>query len=362
VKKVRSDNLDKYVYGKQNLNWALLHSNKCSITLDLKSEDGKRLLTELIKISDVMIENFSPGTIERLGFSYEKIKQINPRCIFCQIKGYLPANPFYKYGAMDATVQATSGLASQTGLEGSPPVISNVALADVPSGDYAMTGIITALFQRERTGRGQHVEIYRQEVALSYSRLSFANTTYKRGVPMQFKGANGPKNLFRCKPRYEGDKNNYVFIAVRDTPGQRMWRDFYDIMGRMDLFDDPRYATGPTRSRNKELEEEITKRTIQHDKLDIMKWLSERGVTAGAVLSMENIANLSDMFDSGFLRKYNHPRLGEIVLPTMAIRLSDSPVDIEHSPDLGEHNEEVYKGLLGLADEELEDLRARKVI
>ncbi len=358
----RNDNMEKYVYGKQSLKWALLHSNKRSITLDLKAEDGKKLLTELLKVSDVMIENFGPGTIERLGFSWERIHEINPRCIFCQIKGYHKASPFSKFGAMDGTVQATSGLASQTGLLDSPPVISNVALADVPSGDYALTGIITALFQRERTGKGQHVEVNMQEVVLSYSRLSFANGTPKRGTPMQFIGANGPKNLFRCKPRYEGDENNYVFLAVRDTPGQKMWRDFCELMGRMDLFDDPRYATGPVRSQNKELEAEITKWTSQHDKVDIMIWLSERHITSGATLTMEEIAQSPDMFESGFLRKYNHPRLGEVVLPAMAIRLSDSPVDIEHSPDLGEHNEEVYKGILGLTDEQIEEYRSRKVI
>lgn len=358
----RNDNLEKYVYGKQSLKWALLHSNKRSVTLDLKTEDGKKLLAELIKVSDVMIENFGPGTIERLGFSYEKVQEINPRCIFCQIKGYHKTSPFANYGAMDAIVQASAGLAAQTGLKGSPPVISNVALADVPSGDYALTGILAALFQRERTGKGQRVEINMQEVVLSYSRLSLSNTSQKRGVPMQFVGANGPKNLFRCKPRYEGDENNYCFIAIRDTPGQKMWRSFCEVMDRMDMFEDPRYATGPVRNQNAQLEEEVTKWTSQHDKLEVMTLLSERKITAGATFSVEEISQMPDMLESGFFRKYNHPRLGEIVLPTMAIRLSDSPIDIEHSPDLGEHNDEVYKGILGLTDDEMEAYKANHVI
>ena len=360
----RNDNLKKYPDGKipQSYKWALLHSNKKSVTLDLKLEEGKKLLEEFIKKCDVMIENFGPGTIECLGFPWERIHEINPRIIFCQIKGYGKFSPFAKFGGMDALIQASGGLAAQTGLKDSPPVISNVALADIPSGDYALAGILAALYQREHSGRGQRVEINMQEVVMSISRLSLSNTSQRRGVPMQFIGANGPKNLFRCKPRYENDENNYCFIAIRDTPGQKMWKTFCGIMERPDLAEDERYATGPQRSGNQELEEEVTKWTIQHDKLDVMKVLCEHGINAGATLSIEELAQMPDMKESGFLRDYDHPKLGKIVLPTMAIRLSDSKIDIEPSPDLGEQTEEIYKEVLGLTDEQIADLKARKVI
>ena len=360
----RNDNMKKYPDGKipQSYKWALLHSNKKSVTLDLKQDEGKKLLEELIKKCDVMIENFGPGTIDRLGFPWEHIHEVNPRIIFCQIKGYHKCSPFAKFGAMDAIVQASAGLAAQTGLKDSPPVISNVALADVPSGDYALAGILAALYQREHTGRGQRVEINMQEVVLSYSRLSLSNTTQRRGVPMQFVGKNGPKKLFRCKPRYEDDENNYCFIAVRDTPGQKMWRNLCEAMDKMELFEDPRYATGEVRNMNVELENIVESWTMQHDKLEVMTELSNRGITAGATFSVEEIAAMPDMRESGFFREYDHPVLGKIVLPTMAIRLSDSQIDIEHSPDLGEHTDEVYKDLLGLTEEQLADYHARRVI
>lgn len=360
----RNDN-HRYVYGEQNLKWAICHSNKKSITLNLKSDEGKKLLARLVEKADVLVENYAPGTIERLGFDYEKIQKINPRCIFCQIKGYSDASPYRNFPAMDGPVQATAALASQTGLAGSPPVISSVALADAPAGDYALIGILAALYQREQTGRGQHVRINMQEVVLAYSRASFTDQVNppRRGDMMTFSGKQAPRNMYPCKPRFEGDENNYVFLMVRDTPGQKMWKSFCEVIGRMDLFEDPRFANGPMRFEHVDaLDEEVKKWTTARDKEEVMTLLCQKMIPAGAVMTIPDICRAPDMFESGFLQKYDHPRLGEITLPTSAVHMSDSPVEITASPDLGQDNDEIYKGLLGLCPEDYEELKANGVI
>lgn len=360
----RNDNR-KYVYGEQNLKWAIFHSNKRSVTLDLKNEEGQKLLERLIRIGDIVVENYAPGTIERLGFDYERIRSINPRCIFCQIKGYSEYSPYADYPGMDGPIQASAGLASQTGLEDSQPVISGVPLADAPAGDYALSGILAALYQREKTGRGQHVRINMQEVVLAYSRASFVNQERapKRGGAMLFSGQQAPRNMFPCKPDYEGDENNYVFLMVRDTPGQKMWHSFCEVIDRMDLFEDPRFLNGPLRLKNVEaLETEVKKWTTAHPKTEVMRLLCEKMIPAGATLTIPDICKDQGMYESGFLQKMNHPTLGEITLPASALHLSDSPVTMMPSPDLGNGNEAVYKGLLGMSDEEYNACIAKKII
>jgi len=303
--------------------------------------------------------------MERMGFDYQRISEINPRCIFCQIKGYSEKGPYGNFPGMDGPLQATSGLASQTGTVDSPPLISLAPLADAPTGDYATMGILAALYQREHTGRGQHIRINMQEVVLAYSRASFTNqeTAPKRGGAMLFSGPQAPRDMFRCKPEYEGDENNYVFMMVRDVPGQKMWRDFCDVIGRPELFEDPRFINGPTRLKNvEELNKIVTDWTMQHDKKEVMNLLCEKMIPAGATLTIPDLCKMEYLYDSGFLVRYDHPKLGKVTLPASAIHMSDSPVEITPSPDLGNANEEVYKGILGLTDEQLADYRARKVL
>ena len=351
--------------GGQNMLWALLHANKKSVTLDLKSDEGKELLKKFIEKSDVLVENFAPNTIERLGFDYETIRKINPRCVFCQIKGYSELSPYNAFPAMDGPVQATGTLASQTGHLGGPPTISNVGLADDPSGHYAVTSIVTALFQRERTGRGQHVRINMQEVVISGSRMSFVEQKEmpKRGGAMLFAGRNAPRNTYPTKPRFEGDENNYVFFLVRDTPNQVMWKNFCEVIGREDLIDDPRFVDGSTRLDNvEELEIEVKKWTMAHDKEDVMRMLCEKMIPAGATLTIKDVVDSKDMYDSNFLQTIDHPSLGRITLPGSAYRMSDTYVPVKPAPDLGEHNDEIYKDFLGLTDKEIEKYKEENCI
>ena len=351
--------------GGQDLNWALLHGNKKSITLNLKTDEGKKILTRLIELSDVLIENYAPGTIERLGFGFERVHEINPRCIFCQIKGYSEKSPYADYPAMDGPVQATGILASQTGLEGSPPIISNVALADDPAGRAALTAILAALFQREKTGRGQAVRINMQELLISMSRMSFSlpREARKRGQPMVFTGKKAPRNMFPTKPSYDGDENNYVFLMVNDTPCQKQWHNFCEAIDRLDLFDDPRFADGEHRFANVDaLETEVKKWTTQLDKREAMDILCRHMIPAGATLTVRDIIDSEDMYETGLLQRIHHPVLGDIVVQGSPYRMTDTCVDPVPSPDLGQHNAEIYGQLLGFSDEELGHLKADKVI
>ena len=360
----RNDNRP-YQYGDKSLKWAILHSNKKSISLDTKSEEGKQILEDLIKKADVLVENFAPGTIERMGFGWEKVHEINPRLIFCQIKGYSDYSPYVNFPAMDGPVQCTGGLAAQTGGADGVPIVGAVALADAPTGDYALAGILAALYQREKTGNGQLVRINMQEVVLSYGRASFTNQkeSPKRGGAMLFAGRQAPRGMFRCKPAFEGDEDNYAFIMVRDTPGQKQWKSFTDAIGRPELFEDPRFIDGNHRLDNvEEVNKIVTDWTSQHDKREVMSILCNVGLPTGAVLTIPDICAAEDMYESGFLVKYEDSTMGEITVPSTAIHLSDSPVEMFESPNLGDANEEIYKGILGMTDAQLAELKEKKVI
>lgn len=360
----RNDNRP-YQQGDMSLKWAILQCNKKSATLNLKDPEGKKILAELIKVSDIIIENFAPGTIERLGFSWEEIHKINPRIIFAQIKGYNDYSPFAKYPAMDGPVQATSGIAAQTGLKGGAPIIGNIALADGPSGMYCLMGILAALYQREQTGKGQHVRVNMQEVVLDYSRSTFfkQDEPLPRGGAMVMSGEQAPRGMFRCKPAYEGDQDNWVFLMVRDAPGQKNWKAFCDIIGHPEYFEDPRFLDGPLRLKNVEEVNRITEEwTMQHDKKEVMRLLCEKMLPAGAVMGIPDFMKSEDLYKIGFLQKMDQPNLGEVIIPASALHLSDSPIRVTPAPDLGNGNDDVYKGILNFSDEQIKKLTEKQII
>lgn len=340
-----------------DMKFAQLHANKKSVTLNMKTAEGKQLLTKLIEKSDVLIENFAPGAIERLGFGFEDIQKINPRCIFCQIKGYSQYSPYANYSAMDGPVQCTGTVASQTGMKDSRPVISNLPLADDPAGRFATIGILAALLQRYQTGKGQAVRINMQEVTVSMSRVSLspAGVAQKRGTMMAFAGKKAPSNMYRTKPEYEGDENNYISIICHDN---KTWGYICEAMNRPDMLEDPRYIDNPTRFDNVvTLDAEIEAWTSQYTKKEAMEILCSHKVVAGAVLGVKDIMESPDMYESGFLNKVQHPDLGEVIIQNSPYHLSDTHVELTPAPALGQHNEDVYKGILGLSDADLAQLK-----
>lgn len=352
----------------QNRYWALQHGNKKSVTLDLKSDEGKEILTRFIELGDVLIENYAPGMMEKLGFSWERIHEINPRCIYAQIKGYAPNSPYAKYPAMDGTVQCTGGMASQTGQPGGIPALSNVTVADDPAGRAALTGILAALYGREKTGRGEHVEIFMQEIAMSICKSSYAlgDSGLVRGKPMAYAGdMSTPRGVFACKPRSDTDQDNYIFLMVNDMPGQKMWKNSCKAIGHLELIEDPRFIDGYKRFDNvAELNPYIDEWAAQYDKVEAMEILCANGVPAGAVLGPKDLLASQDLYESGFLQKINHPHpnVGEIVIQNSPYHISGTHVDHVPSADLGQHNQEVYAGVLGLSADEIASLQEKGVI
>ena len=288
---------------KDSKPFTMTSSNKRSVTLDLKKPESHKVMDDLIRYGDIIIENFAPGTMARLGYPWEVIHEINPKIIYCSIKGYADNSPYSKFPAFDGAVQATGTLISQTGMAGGPPVCPGVALADDLAGRFAATGVIAALYQRTNTGEGQQVRINMQEVMIAVSSMNIPNIAamaqkgeqfngVQRGIYMSFAGRQCPVDMFETKPADENDTDNYIFLCLLDSNGPQPWINFCKLIGRQDWIDDVSMHKGSGRIEHKaEIYEEVTKWTKQHDKVEAMTILAENKIVSGAVLSLADIVN-----------------------------------------------------------------------
>lgn len=353
--------------GADSIHFALLNPNKKSITLDLKKEKGKEILRQLIQEGDVIVENYAPGTMALLGFPYEIIKEINPRIIYGSIKGYSDESPYGAYPCFDGVAQAMGVVCSVTGERDGAPMQSGANLADNLSGIYLAYGIVSALYQRMQTGRGQHVRINMQEVLIHTCRGAFV-TQLDDGVENKRFGNKkfvnrAPHNMYPCKPRGEESLNDYVFMYVSPVPGSPQWTKFCNTIERPDWIDDPIFSDPMKRAEHRdELDAEITKWTSRYDKEEIMKTFCEAGVPCGAVLSTKDVAEGEIYKKTGTIVEVTHPVLGTHQTLGNPYHMSDSSVEIMPSPTLGQHTDDVYKELLHMTQEELDALHAEGVI
>lgn len=343
----------------------LVNNNKQSVTVDLKHPEGKALVRRLIAKADVFVENFAPGVIEKLGFAYEAVSQINPRIIYAQIKGFGTDGPYASFPAFDAIGQAVGGAVSITGEADGPPMHAGPNLADSGSGYHCAIAILAALYQRTATGAGQRVEVAMQDVVINFSRSAWARQLMT-GAAAPRVGNNmpmapvAPCGVYPCKP---GGPNDYVFIYTSRWPGSRQWDQLLAVIGRADLAGDPRFATPESRYEHRaEVDALISAWTRERTKEEAMTTLGSAGVPAGAVFSTLDLSADPYLRQRGTMVEVEHPVRGKFVQPGNSIRLSASEVPIRPAPLLGQHNEAVYKGLLGLADDELERLRRANVI
>jgi len=342
----------------------LLNANKRSVTCNLKHEKGRALLAELIAKSDVFIENFGPGTIERLGFGYEEVCRINPRIIYAQIKGFAPDGPYANYLSFDMIAQAVGGAMSINGEADGRPMRSGATLADTGSGLHCVIAILAALHQRESTGRGQKIEVVMQDVVTNMCRISYAGQA-ATGVAAHRNGnqslinATSPSEAYPCKG---GGGNDYCFIySSRAT--NRHWERLLQVIGREDLIGDPRYSDPVARFQyHAEIDEIISAWTRQHDKHEVMKLLGEAGVAAGAVLDTKELSEDEHLRRRGTFVTVRHPVRGEYTMPAWPVKMSDSHVPVECPPLLGCDTDEVYGTLLGRSAGELAALRGEKAI
>jgi formyl-CoA transferase len=351
-----------------SLYFLVLNSNKRGVTLDISKPEGKALLTRLVRETDVLLENFAPGTIERLGFGYESVSRMNPKIVFGSIQGFSDESPYRDFRCFDAIAQSCGGAVSITGDPAGPPTKPGPTFADTGSGIYLTTGILAALYQRTSTGRGQRVKVAMQEAVLSYCRMALARQqvtghTAERVGNGSPSSSSAPSGIYACKG---GAANDYCFIyTARDgITGNRQWRALLVTIGRADLLDDERYASPMDRfARKEEVDAIISPWLLQHDKRAAMVLLNGAGVPAGAVLDSADLIEDESLHRSGMLTIVTHPIRGRVTLPGWPVRMSGSSTPTVTSPPLlGEHTELVLKELLGLTEPDLAGLRARGVV
>ena len=338
----------------------LLNANKRSVTLNLKTERGRNLFRSFVPHVDVVLENFSPNTMEGLGLGYDVLRQLNARLIYATIKGFGTFGPWSKYKSFNSIAQSTGGALSITGLADSPPLKPGPTIGDTGTGIHCAVGILAALLQRGKTGQGQHVEVSMQDAVVNYMRVPLRHHIQTNAV-VQRSGNRlshaAPTDTYPCAP---GGPNDYVYLMAT-TP--RMWENILRIIGREDLIDDPRYTSMSERNqRFDEVYDFIKAWTVQHPKFDVMERFGKAGVPCGAVFDSQDILTHPQLRERGMVATIEHPTRGSITMPGCPVQLDDSPVTVTPAPLLGQHNSEVYQDLLGLSAEEIQGLEKEGVI
>ena len=338
----------------------LLNANKHSITLNLKTEKGRRIFLELIKQVDVVIENFAPGVMNDLGLGYEVLRETNLQIVYATVKGFGTYGPYSTYKSFDPIAQATGGAFSVTGFRDSPPLRPGPTIGDTGTGVHCAVGILAALMQREKLGEGQKVEVSMQDAVVNYSRVAMMGH-YLTNKPVPRTGNEPaqlvPAGLYPCAP---GGPNDYVYLLATT---REMWDNILTVIGREDLIGDLRYTEIPERNkRAKEVYDLIRSWTEQHGKFEVMEKMGKAGVPCGAVFDSGNVLSDPHLKERGMIVTIEHPTRGKMTMPGCAIQLSKSPVEVRPAPLLGQHNETIYQEFLGLTQGELVELKAEKII
>jgi formyl-CoA transferase len=361
--------------GVDSLYFTMLNHNKRSITLDTKSEHGKNVLERLVKHCDVLVENFAPGALDRMGFGWERIQELNPRMIMASVKGFGPG-PYEDCKVYENVAQCAGGSASTTGFDDGPPLVTGAQIGDSGTGLHLALGIVAALYQRQASGRGQRVLAAMQDGVLNLCRVKLRDQQRlaRTGVmkeypqyPRQFgsavpraanaSGGGQPGTIVKCKG-WETDSNAYLYF-ITQAP---VWKEICKIIGKEEWITDPNYATADARlPRLKEVFETIEKWTVTKTKFEAMTLLNEHDIPCGPILSMEELANEPSLRATGTVVEVDHPTRGKYLTVGNPIKMSDSPTDVQRSPLLGEHTDQIL-GELGFAIEEIAGLREKKVI
>jgi formyl-CoA transferase len=350
--------------GGESFYFLIFNANKRSLAVDLKSPAGKQLVLDLAAKADVLVENFAPGAIERLGLGYDAISRINPGIVYAQVKGFGEGSPYQSNLAFDMIAQATGGIMSISGQPDGPPVKPGPTLGDTGTGMLLAISILGALYEKKSTGRGQRVEVAMQDAMLHYIRLAFAAQAL-RGGPVQragdrtVSGANPPCGIYPCKG---GGPNDYVYVYTSRTNPEH-WKRLLTVLGREELIDDPRFASPEARGAHEaEVNALVSAWTRQHDKHEAMRRLGAAGIPAGAVLDTKELAEDATFHDRGILQTMEHPRVEGYCMPTWPVRHDGAPPSVKAAPLLGEHTADVLASWLGLGAGEIEELLQAKAV
>jgi len=355
-----------------SLYFTMLNHNKRSITLNTKSVEGKNIFTRLIEECDVMVENFAPGALDRMGFTWERIQEINPRMIYASVKGFGPG-PYEDCKVYENVAQCTGGGASTTGFDGGPPTVTGAQIGDSGTGLHLALGIAAALFQRVTSGRGQRVECAMQDGVLNLCRVKlrdqqrlahgplteypqYPNGTFGEATPRAGNASGGgqPGWVVRCRG-WETDPDAYTYVIAQAAAFEGLAR----TIGHEDWLDDPEWNTPKGRlSKLEKMFEEIEKWTMTKSKFEVMEILNPLNVPCGPVLSMKELAEEESLRASGTVVEIDHPTRGKYVSVGNPIKLSDSTTAVERSPLLGEHTDQILSDVLGMDSADIEAARS----
>jgi crotonobetainyl-CoA:carnitine CoA-transferase CaiB-like acyl-CoA transferase len=339
------------------------NANKKSLTLNLKAPRGLEIAKELLKRADICVENMAPGTIERLGLGWDVVSALNPRIIYCQVKGFGEGSPYQNNLAFDMIAQAAGGPMSVTGEPGRPPVKPGPSFGDTGTGMLMAVSILGALYQRDRTGKGRRLQVAMQDAMIHYMRVPFSRQA-KSGRPVErggakIAGAPPPCNVYPCQP---GGPNDYVYVFTSRANPEH-WTRLLKVIGREDLIGDPRFDTMAARAeREAEVDEIIAHWTRQHTKEEAMRLLGDAGVPAGAVFDTMELYNDPSLERRGIMQWVEHPTSGRYKIPAWPVRFDGSPPRVGPSPLLGQHNAEVLGEWLGIGRAEVAALKAEGII
>jgi crotonobetainyl-CoA:carnitine CoA-transferase CaiB-like acyl-CoA transferase len=348
------------VSGSASLPMAMLNTNKRGVTLNLKTEGGRKLFKEMIKRADIVIENFAPGVMDRLGVGWSVLHEINPRLIYGTGTGYGLSGPDRDNLAMDVTIQASSGMMSVTGMPDGPPMRAGASIVDFLSGVHLYAGIMTALYERTQTGEGRLVEVAMQDTAYPTlaSNLGF---TYRGSGALPPRVGNRHGGLALAPYNvYEANDGHIAVVCVTEPH----WHKMLAAMGREDLKDDPRFSTNKARVENLAQTDEVVQQWASSRTRDELVALSKQhGFPAAPVRNLIEVMNDPHMHARGMLEWFEDDDLGRIVLPGSPLMIHGADrVATVSSPKLGQHNQEIYGQWLGMSDAAIEALKKEGTI
>src|SRR5438270_2497059 len=360
-----------------SLYFTMLNGNKRSITIDAKNPKGKEILEALVKYCDVLVENFAPGALDRMGLTWEHIHKVNPRMIVASVKGFGPG-PYEDCKVYENVAQCAGGSASTTGFRDGPPLVTGAQIGDSGTGVHLAFGIVCALYQRNRTGRGQRVLAAMQDGVLNLCRVKLRDqqrlrhgplneySQYGQGIPFgeavpragNDTGGGQPGWILKCKG-WEKDPDAYIYF-ITQAP---VWEDICKVIGREEWKTHPDYATPPARlPRLKAIFDRIEQWTMTKTKFEAMDILNKYDIPCGPILSMKELAEEKSLRDTGTVVEVDHPKRGKYLTVGNPIKLSDSPCEVQRAPLLGEHTEEILTSVLGYSAAEITDIKASGAI
>jgi formyl-CoA transferase len=360
------------VKGQDSLYFTMLNGSKRSITIDSKNPKGKEILDRLVKECDVLVENFAPGALDRMGLTFDHIHKLNPRMIVASVKGFGPG-PYEDCKVYENIAQCAGGSASTTGFRDGPPLVTGAQIGDSGTGLHLALGIVAALYQRTRTGRGQKVLAAMQDGVLNLARVKLRDqqrlqhgplteySQYGEGIPFgaatpragNDSGGGQPGWILKCKG-WERDPDAYIYF-ITQAP---VWGAICDVIGKPEWKTDPDYATPPARlPRLRHIFDTIEEWTKTMTKFEVMEKCNAHDIPVGPILSMKEIAEEPSLRATGTIVEVDHPGRGKYLTVGNPIKLSDSPADVRRSPLLGEHTEEILSKVLGYSAKELAEIK-----